>query len=419
MRRKRKPINREPQQQVPEYEREPVQKKGNGKHPQTVGVLIAAALIALVCGYVGAWAAGQTNGKVVIQKVTGGQTTDGSTDGEALAATDVAAAISPTVVSIATEQIQYNQFWYGAQVSSGAGSGVIISEDGYILTCAHVVSDADSIMVMDYEGNEYTAQLVGSYEAGDIAVIKIDADGLQAATLGDSDAVKLAETVYAVGNPGGTLGGSITDGIISATERTITVSLDSSQSYGFASMNNTISLDVMQTSTAVSPGNSGGGLFNSSGELIGIVNAKSSGESQEGIGFAIPINTAQEIAESLINNGYYTGETRTESENDAVMNITVSEVGSQVAQLSGVEAGLYVQEVQEGGASDGLLEVNDRIISVDEKVIKTTKELSNVLAKCEPGETVSVSVERSGRMITVDITLAQNQNQSSDSENAE
>ena len=411
--------NREPQQQVPEYEREPVQKKGNGKHPQTVGVLIAAALIALVCGYVGAWAAGQTNGKVVIQKVTGGQTTDGSTDGEALAATDVAAAISPTVVSIATEQIQYNQFWYGAQVSSGAGSGVIISEDGYILTCAHVVSDADSVMVTDYEGNEYTAQLVGSYEAGDIAVIKIDADGLQAATLGDSDAVKLAETVYAVGNPGGTLGGSITDGIISATERTITVSMDSSQSYGFASMNNTISLDVMQTSTAVSPGNSGGGLFNSSGELIGIVNAKSSGESQEGIGFAIPINTAQEIAESLINNGYYTGETRTESENDAVMNITVSEVGSQVAQLSGVEAGLYVQEVQKGGASDGLLEVNDRIISVDEKVIKTTKELSNVLAKCEPGETVSVSVERSGRMITVDITLAQNQNQSSDSENAE
>ena len=411
--------NREPQQQVPEYEREPVQKKGNGKHPQTVGVLIAAALIALVCGYVGAWAAGQTNGKVVIQKVTGGQTTDGSTDGEALAATDVAAAISPTVVSIATEQIQYNQFWYGAQVSSGAGSGVIISEDGYILTCAHVVSDADSVMVTDYEGNEYTAQLVGSYEAGDIAVIKIDADGLQAATLGDSDAVKLAETVYAVGNPGGTLGGSITDGIISATERTITVSLDSSQSYGFASMNNTISLDVMQTSTAVSPGNSGGGLFNSSGELIGIVNAKSSGESQEGIGFAIPINTAQEIAESLINNGYYTGETRTESENDAVMNITVSEVGSQVAQLSGVEAGLYVQEVQKGGASDGLLEVNDRIISVDEKVIKTTKELSNVLAKCEPGETVSVSVERSGRMITVDITLAKTQNQSSDSENAE
>ena len=96
--------NREPQQ-VPEYEREPVQKKGNGKHPQTVGVLIAAALIALVCGYVGAWAAGQTNGKVVIQKVTGGQTADQRTDGEALAATDVAAAISPTVVSIATEQI--------------------------------------------------------------------------------------------------------------------------------------------------------------------------------------------------------------------------------------------------------------------------------------------------------------------------
>lgn len=399
----------EPQQAL-HYEEPEYQKgKKQGKHPQTAGILIAAALIALVCGYLGAWAANENAGKVVIQKVSG-EYGSGSSEGEALAATEAAAAISPTVVSITTEAIQYNQFWYGAQVSSGAGSGVIISEDGYILTCAHVVSGADSILVTDYDGNEYQAQLVGIYENGDIAVIKIEADGLHAAVLGDSDQVQLAETVYAVGNPGGTLGGTITDGIISATERTITVSLDSSQNYGFASMSNTISLDVLQTSTAVSPGNSGGGLFNSRGELIGIVNAKSSGESQEGIGFAIPINTAQEIAESLINNGYYTGETRTESENDAVMNITVSEVGSQVAQLSGAEAGLYVQEVQEGGASDGLLEVNDRIISVKDKMIKTTKQLSNVLAKCQPGETVSVSVERGGRMITVDITLAQNHN---------
>lgn len=410
--------NRE-SQQIPDYEGQTSPKQNNsGKRPYAVGLLLGAALIALVCGYAGAWAANQSAGKVVIQKVSG-ESGGGSSEGEALAATDVAAAISPTVVSITTEQIQYNHFWYGAQVSSGAGSGVIISEDGYILTCAHVVSGADSIMVTDYEGNEYKAALVGSYEAGDIAVIKIDADGLQAATLGDSDQVKLAETVYAVGNPGGMFGGSITDGIISATDRTITVSLDSSQSYGFASMNNTISLDVMQVSTAVSPGNSGGGLFNSRAELIGIVNAKSSGESQEGIGFAIRINTAQEIAQALINNGFYTEETRTESENDAVMNITVSEVGSQTAQLSGVEAGLYVQAVQEGGVSDGLLETNDRIISVDGKVIKTVKQLSGILAKCEPGETVSVSVERSGRMITVDITLAQNQNLTSDGQEAE
>lgn len=411
--------NREPQQ-VPQYEETTCQRhKDSGKHPRTGVILIAAALIALVCGYMGAWAANQNVGKVVIQKVSG--TSGGeSSEGEALAATDVAAVISPTVVSIATEQIQYNQFWYGAQVSSGAGSGVIISEDGYILTCAHVVSGADSILVTDYEGNEYQAQLVGSYEAGDIAVIKIEADGLHAATLGDSDQVVLAETVYAVGNPGGTLGGTITDGIISATERTITVALDSSsQSYGFASLRNTISLDVLQTSTAVSPGNSGGGLFNSRGELIGIINAKSSGDSQEGIGFAIPINTAQEIAESLINNGYYTEETRTESENDAVMNITVSEISSEQAQRVGIEAGLYVQEVQAGGASDGLLEVNDRIISVKDTVIKTTKQLSNVLAKCRPGDTVSVSAERSGRMITVDITLAQNQNLTEDGGDAE
>ena len=180
-----------------------------------------------------------------------------------------------------------------------------------------MISGADTITVTTTDGTEYEASVVGSYEDGDIAVLKIEAEGPEAAVLGDSSQVQTGETVYAVGNPGGTLSGTVTDGIISATERTITVSIESSsQSYGGQTVEKTISLDVMQTSVAVSPGNSGGGLFNSSGELIGIVNAKSSGESQEGLGFAIPINTAQEIVASLINNGTYeapAGEDRTEN----------------------------------------------------------------------------------------------------------
>lgn len=119
-----------------------------------------------------------------------------------------------------------HNFWFGPQISSGAGSGVIISEDGYILTCAHVISGANSIQVTTSDGVVYTATAVGSYEDGDIAVLKIEAEGLQTAVLGDSDKMQLAETVYAVGNPGGTLSGSITDGIISATSRTISISIE-------------------------------------------------------------------------------------------------------------------------------------------------------------------------------------------------
>lgn len=268
----------------------------------TFWTLLLAAVIALLCGYLGSYLANlQPNEKVVLQKVAASDS-----EGNVTPAVETAKVISPTVVSITTEKMTVNHFWFGPQISSGAGSGVIISEDGYILTCAHVVSGANSISVTTSDGTEFTASVVGNYEDGDIAVLKIEAEGLQAAVLGDSDKVQLAETVYAVGNPGGTLGGSITDGIISATSRTISIALESDASpYGFAVNNRTISLDVLQTNAAVSPGNSGGGLFNASGELIGIVNAKSSGENQEGLGFAIPINTAQEIAVALINEGSY------------------------------------------------------------------------------------------------------------------
>ena len=245
------------------------------KSHKTFWTLLLAAVIALACGYLGSYLANsQAEEKVVIQKVATPDAEDSITP-----AVEVAKAISPTVVSITTEKMTVNHFWFGPQISSGAGSGVIISEDGYILTCAHVVSGANSINVTTFDGAEFTASVVGSYEDGDIAVLKIGAEGLQAAVLGDSDNIQLAETVYAVGNPGGTLSGSITDGIISATSRTISISIESSANpYGLGINNRTVSLDVLQTNAAVSPGNSGGGLFNAQGELIGIVNAKSSGE---------------------------------------------------------------------------------------------------------------------------------------------
>ena len=151
-------------------------------------------------------------------------------------------------------------------------------------------------MVTTSDGTEYDAEVVGSDTADDIAVLKIDATDLTAAVIGDSDAASVGETVYADGNPGGTLSGTITEGIVSALNREITVETDSGEA---------ITLNVIQTSAAVSPGSSGGGLFNDQGELIGVVNAKSSDTSDEGLGFAIPINDAISIAKNIIENGAF------------------------------------------------------------------------------------------------------------------
>lgn len=369
----------------------------------TLLALLLAAVIAVACGYLGSYLANlQEEEKVMIQKVD-----VSGTESNVTPAVEVAKTISPTVVSITTEKMTVNNFWFGPQISSGAGSGVIISENGYILTCAHVISGANSIQVTTSDGVVYTATVVGSYEDGDIAVLKIEAEGLQTAVLGDSDKIQLAETVYAVGNPGGTLSGSITDGIISATSRTISISIENEVGpYGLGINNRIVSLDVLQTNAAVSPGNSGGGLFNAQGELIGIVNAKSSGENQEGLGFAIPVNTAQEIAVSLINTGSYTPPNTATDGKGAVLEIAVVEIAPAAAHMNNREPGVYVQSVKEGGASDGKLEVNDRFVSVNGYMIRTTAELSAQMAEHSPGDSVKLTVDRNGRLEKMEVTLA-------------
>lgn len=385
-------------------------KPRHSKAARITALLLAVAVIALGCGYAGSYWENRNEGKVVIQRVDPGSF--GSADADAgFSGTEVAQIISPSVVSITTEQMKTNQFWFGYQIASGAGSGVILSEDGYILTCAHVINGATTITVTTSSGDEYPASVAGSYTDGDIAVIKIEANGLQAAVLGDSEQVQLAETVYAVGNPGGTLSGSITDGIISATDRTITVSVEedtrTAKNPFYNISSKIVTLNVLQMSAAVSPGNSGGGLFNSRGELIGIVNAKSAGESQEGLGFAIPVNRALEIAAALIDDGVF--EDSSAKTNNGVLEISVVELDEGRAKLYGVEkAGIYVQEVKKGGASEGFLEVKDRILSVGNDIVTTLNDLSNLIGQYKPGETVKITVERGGKLVTAEVTLARN-----------
>lgn len=378
-------------------------KKFNGKRVARSAVaLVLAAAMGFAGGFVGAKFGG--SGKVVIQQVAPSSTADSasgsdssitaaSSTGTGLNTEQVADLVSPSVVVITTEQVVYSQWsWYGQnQVESGAGSGVIISSDGYILTCAHVVDGASTITVTIGD-KDYTATLVGEDTTSDIAVIKIDADGLTPATVGNSDSLKVGQSVMAVGNPLGELGGTVTGGMISALNRSVTIQ-------GSSSVN---TMSLIQMDASVSPGNSGGGLFNMNGELVGIVNAKSSSSDAEGLGFAIPINDAIKVAQELLENGYVTGR--------PYLGITYLAVtDAQTASQLGVNAyGVYVVEVVKGGPAEKAgLQAGDRIVSVDGTEIASKDDLGTLMQKHVAGDTLSITIARDGQMQTVNVTLGE------------
>lgn len=378
-------------------------KKFNGKRVARSAVaLVLAAAMGFAGGFVGAKFGG--SGKVVIQQVAPSSTanssdsadssiTAASSSGSSLTTEQVADLVSPSVVVITTEQVVYSQWsWYGQnQVESGAGSGVIISSDGYILTCAHVVDGASTITVTIGD-KDYTATLVGEDTTSDIAVIKIDADGLTPATVGNSDSLKVGQSVMAVGNPLGELGGTVTGGMISALNRSVTIQ-------GSSSVN---TMSLIQMDASVSPGNSGGGLFNMNGELVGIVNAKSSSSDAEGLGFAIPINDAIKVAQELLENGYVTGR--------PYLGITYLAVtDAQTASQLGVNAyGVYVVEVVKGGPAEKAgLQAGDRIVSVDGTEIASKDDLGTLMQEHAAGDTLSITIARDGQMQTVNVTLGE------------
>ena len=338
-------------------------------------------------GYAGfkAASAGQTD-RIVYQAPT--STPASGTGTTAANLVGVINAVNPSVVAVTTEQMVTSNFWGGQQVVSGAGSGVIFTADGYIITNNHVIEGAQQIKVKLSDDTEYTAKLIGTDSQSDIAVLKIDATGLTPAVLGDSDSVQVGELSIAVGNPLGTLSNTATDGIISGLDREVTV------------QGNTMRL--MQTSAAVSPGNSGGGLFNANGELVGIVNAKSTGEYAEGLGFAIPINTAKQVAQDLIENGYVTGR--------PALGITVISISdAQTAMQYGVSSfGVYVQSVTSGsGADKAGMKVGDRIVSVGSQLVESTSDVTNALKDLNAGDVVEVQVDRNRELMTLNITLGE------------
>ena len=296
-----------------------------------------------------------------------------------------AAIASDTVVEITTEKVSTSSF-FGQYVQSGAGSGVIISEDGRIITCAHVVEGATTITVRLSNGDSFEARVLGSDSRTDIAVIKIDATGLSAAKIGDSDGVIVGQAAIVIGNPLGTLGGTVTSGTISALNREITIE---GQNYS-----------LLQTDASINPGNSGGGLFDINGNLIGIVNAKSGSSGTtttiEGLGFAIPINTAIEVAEQLSEKGYVSGrvnlgiyivEINASSSMTDLYKYGYSELADYITDY-----GVYFVRYQPG--QNGDFQYGDRIIAIDDISVTSRSDIQALLEDYSIGDSVKVTVSR-------------------------
>ena len=287
--------------------------------------------------------------------------------------------------------------------SAASGSGFVLTQDGYIVTNYHVIEDAVndssvSIEVSFADGTQYTATLVGGEQDNDVAVLKIDATGLQPVTLGDSGQLVVGESVYTIGNPLGELTYSLSNGLVSALDRLITTS-STNQTTG---QKETTTLNVLQTNCDINPGNSGGPLFDSYGNVVGIVTAKytqtSSGVSAEGLGFALPINDVKEIINDLIEHGYVTGK--------PYLGIQVQDVSDE-AQRYGISAGAAVLYVADGScAQEAGLQVNDIIIAIDDTAIDSSSALTAALSSnYKAGDTVTLTVIRNQQQVQLSVTL--------------
>ncbi len=290
---------------------------------------------------------------------------------------NAAAKASPSVVAITTEVVSYGGF-YGNYVSEGAGSGVIYSEDGYIITNNHVIEGASTVRVTLVNGDTYDAEIIGADIVTDIAVLKIDAAGLHAATPETSDLI-VGQSVIAIGNPMGTLSGTVTSGIVSSLSRTIQV--------------DGVAMELLQFDAAVSPGNSGGGLFDINGNLVAVVNAKSSGEGVEGISFAIPVQRAYDITRQFIEKGYIEGRPCLGVTTECISSTNYEsykdhDLWEYATIGSRVYPGLYVTEAK------GELQYGDRIAKIADLEIATESDLTAALSHYEIGDTITLYVAR-------------------------
>ena len=307
--------------------------------------------------------------------------------GEGMTPAQLYASSVDSVVAISTT-VQTNSY-YGPSEGSSAGSGFILSADGYVITNYHVVEGATSIQVITHDGTEYEAKLVGFDDTNDLAVLDVEAENLPAAVLGSSNDLVIGDMVVAIGNPLGELASTQTVGYVSGIDREV-------------STDGLTTINMIQTDAAINPGNSGGPLFNMYGEVIGITTAKysgttGSGASIEGIGFAIPIDDVEPLIDDLIDFGYVTG---------AYMGVSVQNTDAESAAMFGLPTGAYIVSVDKGGAADRAgIQPKDIVIGLDEYKVSNVTDLTRALRNYEAGDAAVVKVIRGGQELELEIIL--------------
>lgn len=315
-----------------------------------------------------------------------------------LTVSQIAKKVGPSIVGIKMSvQNTRQSAFYGSRssTSDSEGSGIIFTEDGYIITNYHVVQYADpksgagstTLTVYLPDKREATAKYIGGDSENDLAVIKIDLADLPVAELGDSSEVEVGDPAVAIGNPlGMEFAGSVTYGVISALNRQLSTGDNS--------------MSLIQTDAAINPGNSGGALVNKKGQVIGINSAKISVEGVEGLGFAIPTNTAKPIIEQLKTYGYVKGK--------PLIGITAQEVTENISRMYDLPVGVYISEVTAGGAAEAAgMKKGDVLVELDGTKVTGMSDLDAVKKKHKAGDTVSAVVSRDGNQVSLKITFSE------------
>ena len=381
---------------------EPVRKKEKrGVRPWAVIALcLVCSILAAALGVGGAYLflQGDDRGNALLSEPTPApQLPEGSEASAAPVYTGTGAGIyelaKKQVVGVTTE-ITYTNFFGQVSASSVSGTGFVIGADGYILTNNHVIEDARKggydVSVLMYDGSEYTAEIVGYDKENDIAVLKIDAQGLTPVTLGSREDIVVGREIYPVGNPLGELNFTMTTGIISATDRAITTEA------------NNVPIDMFQIDAAVNSGNSGGPVYDADGEVIGVVTAKTSATGVEGLGFAIPIEDAAHVANQILQYGYVTDR--------ATLGVSSQTVPNAVAEQYGLVPGALITSVEkDSAAQEAGLQVNDIVTALNGQPVAGSTELTGLVRTYTVGDQVELSVWRGGTMVTLTATLGQSQ----------
>ena len=355
--------------------------KKHGARAKTAALVLCCSLLS---GAVGAAAVKGMSGSgstTLVESSRPAQTVNVSyTDtGKEMTAAEVYEANVNSTVGITTS-ITTNYFGFKTS-SAAAGSGFIISENGYIVTNYHVIEDSSSVTVTTYDGESYDASLVGYDESNDLAVLKIDAEGLTPVVLGDSDALRVGDEVVAIGNPLGELTFSLTKGSVSALNREITLSSG-------------VTMDLIQTDAAINSGNSGGALFNMYGEVVGITNAKYSGSgsssaSIDNIGFAIPLNSVKSIITGIIEKGYYA---------KPYIGVTLQDAADAV----------LIYSVEQGSPADEAgLQANDIVTAANGEAVTAADELCSLVRALTPGDELQLTVSRGGEKTVLTVTVGE------------